>query len=60
MLLKRPRYRVAYRRRQLGIPFKHPDYHQWKSGEIAMLGHYPDREVAELTGARSKMFVTNA
>ena len=27
----------SHRRRQLGIPSKHPDYHQWKPGEVAML-----------------------
>jgi hypothetical protein len=54
MLLKRPLHQVSYRRRQLGIAFKHSDYHLWKPGEIAMLGYEPDRKVAELTGRTVK------
>jgi hypothetical protein len=36
LLLKRPLHQVAYRRRQLGISFKNPDYHLWQPGEMAM------------------------
>ena len=53
LLLNRPRHQVAYRRRQLGIPFKHPDYRQWKAGEVAMLGWRTDEEVARLTGCKN-------
>ena len=54
MFLKRPRYQVAYRRRQLDIPFKHPNCHLWKPGEIAMLGWKTDEAVARLTGRNVK------